>query len=95
MNADMFHTLPSGSNLNVDGVFRYNKNFPTPTPLRPSSYTPLDDATCQPLDGQQLLKTPDQSITLDVKFVDYSIGQRYILSLSLSLWRLQFRLLTG
>ncbi|OCL11751.1 Ferroxidase [Glonium stellatum] len=76
MDPSMFDSVPSTLNLNSDGILQYNPKFPAPAPIRQSTFTPIDDFSLAPLDGQHIYGNPDQIITMLVNFSDYSVGQR-------------------
>ncbi|KAF2684805.1 multicopper oxidase [Lentithecium fluviatile CBS 122367] len=74
---DMFDTVPDDLNMNSDGILEYDTSYPKPDPIREQAFTNvLDDFGLVPLDGQALLGSPGQTVTLNVNFTQFSVGAR-------------------
>ncbi|TKX22821.1 iron transport multicopper oxidase FET3 [Elsinoe australis] len=77
MDTDLFDDLPEGLQYNVTGWLVYKESAEKPAPATIDAFNPFDDFTLVPTDGEKLLDTVDQSVTLDLSMINLNDGANY------------------
>ncbi|KAH0541524.1 hypothetical protein FGG08_003999 [Glutinoglossum americanum] len=77
MDQDLFDQVPPSLNPNVTGWLVYDETKDLPKPTLIDEFTPIDDFTLVPHDGEKLFENVDYSFNLDVKMDNLGDGANY------------------